>query len=295
MLHWRKTRKGRDPAALRGLLVAIVSRAGSPFEAVVPFAWAGLRSGLMAKSTSNRRRRDSRGGEGGRASPDLHGILVVDKPAGLSSMDVVRRVRRAAGGAKTGHAGTLDPLATGVLVCCIGRATKAVERLMAGEKVYEARIALGAATETDDAEGERVAVGSAGPPSEEAVRAALRAQTGTIEQVPPRHSAVKVGGRRAYARARAGEDVTPEPREAHVHAIELLRYAYPSLDVRITCGKGTYIRSIARDVGRALGTEGYLAALRRTAVGDHTVDRAVALDALPERIASGDLLTPPSG
>jgi len=209
---------------------------------------------------------------------DLHGLLPVDKPLGVSSMDVVRVVRRRAGHCKTGHAGTLDPLATGLLICCLGRATRAVDQLMGLTKVYQATIDLSAFTTTDDAEGERDEIDVAEPPPRHAVRAALDALTGDIQQTPPAFSAVKIEGKRAYDLARKGEDVKVKSRIVRIDAIEVHEYAWPRLDVTVTCGKGTYIRSLARQIGAALGTGGHLTALRRTAIGDYTIDRATPLD-----------------
>jgi len=220
----------------------------------------------------------------------LDGLLVVDKPVGLSSMDVVRRVRRAAGHCKTGHGGTLDPLATGVVVCCLGRATKLVESLMAGTKVYEAVVDLSAFTPTDDREGPREEVVVTTPPTRDMVDAACDALTGVIEQRPPAYSALHVGGQRAYELARRGEAVELPPREVRVDAMEVSGYDWPRLSLRITCGKGTYIRSLARDLGVKLGTGGHLASLRRTAVGRYTIEMAVGIDRLKEPILQGDLL-----
>jgi tRNA pseudouridine55 synthase len=211
---------------------------------------------------------------------DLHGILVIDKPPGMTSMDVVRHVRRAAGHCKTGHGGTLDPLATGVLVCCFGKATKRVPELMDAVKVYEAGIDLSAFTITDDAEGERENVEVLQPPPPANVREVLEQLTGMIEQTPPAYSAVKIGGQRAYKLARKGEDVQPEPRIVRIESIELNDYDVPTLRITITCGKGTYIRSLARQIGEKLGTGGHLTALRRTRVGPYTLDRAMKLDEL---------------
>ena len=222
----------------------------------------------------------------------LRGVIVVDKPLGLSSMDVVRHVRRAVGKvtvqgkngrpkkkwAKVGHGGTLDPLATGVVVVCVGKATKSVSKLMGMTKVYEAEVDLSAFTMTDDAEAEREEVHVQRVPSDEDVRGACDDLTGEIMQVPPAYSAVHVDGRRAYKLARAGQDVEIEPRPVTIHAIEILDYAWPKLQLRITCGKGTYIRSIARDLGKALATGGYLTALRRTVVGQFKVEDAVKIE-----------------
>lgn len=226
----------------------------------------------------------------------LHGLLVIDKPLGWSSMDVVRKVRYAAGKRsgrgkqKVGHAGTLDPLATGVLVMCLGRATKQVERLMGQAKVYEAAIDLSAFTASDDAEMPREEVVVETPPTLEQIDAALVQQTGLIEQVPPNFSAVHVGGRRAYKMARQGEQFKLRSREVRVDAIECLSYTWPRLEVRIACGRGTYIRSIARDLGGLLGTGGHLIALKRTAVGDYTIDRAYPMGGLESGLEQGDLL-----
>ena len=224
---------------------------------------------------------------------NLHGLLVVDKPAGPSSMDVVRQVRRAAGHCKTGHAGTLDPLATGVLICCLGRATRAVESLMGLTKVYEATVDLTAFSTTDDAEGERTTIDVLQPPTAEQVRAVLDDLTGPIEQTPPSYSAVKVGGRRAYKLARKGEPVEIPARMVQIDAIDVTGYTWPDLHTTVTCGKGTYMRSLARQIGERLGTGGYLTALRRTAIGLYTIDRAVALDDVPQPLQQEHLLPAP--
>jgi len=229
-------------------------------------------------------------GRGPRYRTQLDGLLVVDKPVGVSSMDVVRRVRKAAGHCKTGHAGTLDPLASGVVICCLGRGTKLVERLMGQPKTYEATVDLSAFTATDDLEGEREAVDVPAPPTADAVRAACAAMVGTIEQTPPAYSAVHVDGQRAYKLARRGEAVELPIKTVRVDGIEVVSYAWPTLGLRVRCGRGTYIRSIARDLGRALGTGGHLTALRRTAVGAYTLDRAVAWARLEEPITEADLL-----
>ena len=205
-------------------------------------------------------------------------------------MDVVRRVRRAAGGARTGHAVTLDPLATGVLVCCLGWATRCVEQLMGMTKLYEAEVDLSAFTSTDDREGERREVAVTEPPHEADLRDALGGFVGMIEQVPPAFSAVHVAGRRAYKMARRGEQVELPARTVRVDEIELLRFNWPLAALRITCGRGTYIRSIARDLGRTLGTGGHLASLRRTAVGPYDLSIAVGAKRLDEPIVQEDLI-----
>ncbi len=210
-------------------------------------------------------------------------------------MDVVRRVRRAAGNCKTGHAGTLDPLATGVVVCCLGRATRFVESLMGLTKVYEAGIDLLAFTTTDDREGDRREVPPPGgrPPEWGEIERTLAGFVGEIEQRPPAFSAVHVNGRRAYKLARRGETVEIAARIVRIDAIELLAYEWPVATVRVVCGRGTYIRSLARDLGERLGTGGHLASLRRTAVGAYTLDHAVGEERLTKPIEQEDLLAVP--
>lgn len=231
-------------------------------------------------------------------NPTPRGMLIVDKPEGPTSMDICRRVRRAlvTGGApkrvKVGHGGTLDPLATGVVVVLIGGATKLCESLMDLVKVYEARVDLSAFSTTDDREGVRTEVAVADPPAPQAIDAALRRFEGLVMQTPPIFSAVHVDGQRAYRLARQGNAPVLAPRPVRIDAIERLAYLWPLLDLRITCGRGTYIRSLARDLGLALGTGGTLAGLRRTAVGPCTVARAIGLDALPRVLTQADLLTP---
>jgi tRNA pseudouridine55 synthase len=213
-------------------------------------------------------------------------VLVVDKPAGTSSHGVVARVRRIAGTRKVGHAGTLDPMATGVLVLGVGRATRLLGHLMTGEKGYDATIRLGEVTTTDDAEGESVAVSDASALTAEQVGSALRAFVGDIEQRPSAVSAIKVDGRRAYARVRAGEQVELAARPVHVEAIEVhdvrVEHPYVDVDVSITCSAGTYIRAIARDLGEALAVGGHLTRLRRTRVGRFTLAEARTLEELEQ-------------
>jgi tRNA pseudouridine55 synthase len=215
-----------------------------------------------------------------RRPAELHGILVVDKPRGWTSHDVVARVRRLAGQRQVGHGGTLDPLATGLLPLGLGSATRLLEYLAEGGKTYEATVRLGAATNTYDAEGEVVAEAPWQHVSESALREALRRFSGTIEQRPPAFSAIKRGGRPLYALARRGEAVEAPPRTVTIHAIVLLRFAPPEFELRVDCSGGTYIRSLAHDLGRALGSAAHLAALRRTRVGGLTLAEATTLDAL---------------
>lgn len=219
----------------------------------------------------------------------IHGVIAIDKPVGVGSTEVVRRVRYAAGDVKTGHAGTLDPLASGVLVCCLGRATKAVERLMGAGKEYRATIDLTGFTRTDDAEAAVEPVPVATPPDRPAIETVLAAHVGAIAQTPPAYSALKVDGRPAYARARAGEAVTLPARTVRIDAITCDAYAWPYLEITVRCGRGTYLRSLARAIGVALGTGGFLRGLRRTAVGEHRVADATPLDALPTPLTQAHL------
>lgn len=207
------------------------------------------------------------------------GLVVVDKPAGLTSHAVVSRVRRAVGTRKVGHAGTLDPMATGVLVLGVERATRLLGHLMLTEKAYDATVRLGVSTSTDDAEGEVLAETRAADLSPDRVLAEFGQQVGDILQVPTAVSAIKVDGKRAYQRVRDGEQVELKARPVTVHSLDVhdQRVVGDWLDVDITvrCSSGTYIRAIARDVGAALGVGGHLTALRRTAVGPFTLDGAV--------------------
>lgn len=225
--------------------------------------------------------------------PDLNGLLVIDKPLGWTSAKVCWWVRRRTKGAKIGHAGTLDPLATGVLVLCLGSATKAVDRLMATRKRYLADVDLSRVSTTDDGEGTITLVEVPSPPTREAVESALARFVGTIKQRPPMHSAIWIDGARAYHLARAGETPEMKERAIVVHSITIVDYAWPILRLDIDCGKGTYIRSLARDIGAALGTGGMLSGLRRTAVGEFTIERAVSPETLPEAIELGDLVAVP--
>ena len=223
----------------------------------------------------------------------MSGLFIVDKPKGWSSMDVVRTVRNSAGFVKTGHAGTLDPLATGVIVCCIGKATRSVEAIMNMPKVYETTIDLSAFTNTDDGEGEREEVAVETPPTEAAIRELLPRFIGTIEQRPPLYSAVHVDVKRAYKMARKGQEVEIPTREVQCDGIELLDYTWPILKLRVACGRGFYVRSLARDVGQALETGGYLTELVRTAVGPYTIEDAADEARMKQPISQFDLTDAP--
>lgn len=222
-------------------------------------------------------------------NPLMDGLLVVDKPAGLTSHDVVARVRRLARTKKVGHAGTLDPLATGVLVLALGAAARLLEYLSGHDKQYLATITLGATTTTYDAEGEITS--SAGGPFPDRARLdrVLTTFQGEIEQVPPIYSAIKQGGEALYAKARRGEAVTAAAREVTIYVLDLVRYEPPSLDIRVRCSKGTYIRSLAHDLGQALGTGAYLAGLRREASGPFTLAHAHTLAELEQAAVEGRL------
>jgi tRNA pseudouridine55 synthase len=223
-----------------------------------------------------------------KGAPGPGGLVVVDKPAGMTSHDVVARVRRLAHTRRVGHGGTLDPMATGVLVVGVERATRLLTYVIGSTKRYSATIRLGETTVTDDAEGEVTARASAAGVTEDRIRAELANLTGDIEQVPSAVSAIKVDGRRAYARVRAGEEVALAARRVTVSRLVLgdLRPADGDrldLDVDVECSSGTYVRAIARDLGAALGVGGHLTALRRTAVGAFTLAEAVGLDELGRR------------
>jgi tRNA pseudouridine55 synthase len=208
------------------------------------------------------------------------GLVVVDKPAGLTSHDVVSRLRRILGTRRIGHAGTLDPMATGVLVCGIGRGTKLLGHLALDTKAYTATIRLGATTSTDDVEGEVLDRVDAGGVSDAAISAGMAALSGPIEQVPSSVSAIKVDGQRAYARVRAGEQVVLAARPVTVSDFTLLARRGDELDVAVECSSGTYVRALARDLGAALGVGGHLTVLRRTRVGPFTLQRARTLEQL---------------
>jgi tRNA pseudouridine55 synthase len=212
----------------------------------------------------------------------LSGILLLDKPQGPTSHDLVARTRRALGTRKVGHAGTLDPMATGLMILGVDSSTRLLTFLVGLDKEYTATIRLGQATTTDDAEGEVVAEVDASALTPEAIATAVTALTGEIAQVPSSFSAIKVEGRRAYDRARAGEDVDLPPRPVTVSVFEVLESRPDGtrldLDVRVAVSSGTYVRALARDLGRALGVGGHLTALRRTRVGPFDITDAVDPD-----------------
>ncbi|OAI54934.1 hypothetical protein AYO44_13995 [Planctomycetaceae bacterium SCGC AG-212-F19] len=224
---------------------------------------------------------------------------MLDKPPGITSRDAVTRAQGwFPRGTRIGHTGTLDPLATGVLVLAVGMATRLGEYVQRMAKTYHTTIRLGATSDSDDAEGTIVPRAVDCQPDRAAVEAVVQCFVGEIEQVPPAYSAAKVEGRRAYERARRGEVVALDPRRVRIDAITIEEYAYPRLELEVRCGKGTYIRSLARDLGERFGCGGYVEGLRRTSVGPFRAEEAIALDAnaitarerlLPMAMAVSDL------
>ena len=217
-------------------------------------------------------------------------ILYIDKPLGWTSFDAVKRMRGALSRRlglkkiKVGHAGTLDPLATGVMILCTGRATKRIDELQAGVKEYVATVALGATTPSFDLETEIDATYPTDHITRQLVENVLQSFKGRIEQIPPSFSACKVDGKRAYELARKGKEVDLKPKILVIDEIELIDFSPESITIRVVCSKGTYIRALARDIGRALDSGGHLAALRRTRVGDVSVDKCLSVDQAAELI-----------
>ncbi|SDR68939.1 tRNA pseudouridine synthase B [Nocardioides scoriae] len=214
------------------------------------------------------------------------GLVVVDKPGGMTSHDVVSRGRRLLGTRKVGHAGTLDPMATGVLVLGVGRATRLLGHLLLSEKAYAATVRLGATTTTDDAEGDLLVARPTGHVTDDDVRRVLAGFVGELDQVPSAVSAVKVDGKRAYQRVRDGETVELAPRRVTIHDLQVhdvrLGEDHVDVDLSVRCSSGTYVRAIARDAGEALGVGGHLTALRRTSVGPFGLEVARTLEELAE-------------
>lgn len=212
----------------------------------------------------------------------MNGLLVIDKPEGWTSHDVVAKVRRLTGVRGVGHAGTLDPAATGVLPLGIGQGTRVLEYLGDADKSYRGVVRLGLTTTTDDAEGEPLKERDWRSVTEEQVRSALGSFLGYVEQIPPRYSAIKRGGVPLHRLARAGVEVERQPRRVRIDRIEVLRLALPDLEIEVDCGKGTYIRSLARDLGEVLGCGAHLAGLRRTHHGGFTLAEAATIPDLEE-------------
>lgn len=226
----------------------------------------------------------------------MHGLLVLDKRYGVSSFDEIRALRRILRTRRLGHAGTLDPMATGILLVCVGDATRLVPWLQSAQKTYEAELRFGWETSTDDAEGESVEEGPLpGVLDEETLAPLLRSFEGKVLQTPPAHSAIRIDGQRAYALARAGQEVEMPTREVEIHGLDVLSVQRSEGDLRLrfraTVGKGTYIRSLARDIARALGSRGHLSALRRTRSGVFEAERdAHGSDALARCVEEGRAL-----
>ncbi len=223
-----------------------------------------------------------------RDNPAPAGLLLIDKPAGITSFDVIRRLRRQTGIRKIGHAGTLDPQATGLMLMLLGAATKQAGQLVKLDKSYQGELTFGAVSATGDSEGPLTPV-DAPQPTPEQIANAMAAFTGTISQVPPAYSAIKIDGTPAYKRARRGETVTVPAREVTVYRLKMLHYRYPSLSFVADVSSGTYIRTLAADIGRHLGGGAYLSALRRTAVGQFNIAEAshleaVSADSLPNHL-----------
>lgn len=211
---------------------------------------------------------------------ELEGVLLVDKPKGLTSHDVVYRLRRKLSMKKIGHAGTLDPMATGLLIMLIGKATRISQYLMSVDKAYEGEATLGVITDSQDAEGEVMETRPVPPLTEAQLRDAMKGFLGDQYQTPPMHSAIKIDGVPLYKMARKGEEVEREPRFIRVMAFDLLGFNPPQLTFRLLCTKGTYVRTIAHDLGQKLGCGAHLSALRRTGSGQFRIDQCLTLEAL---------------
>ena len=250
--------------------------------------WSGHRDGepdgIIPLSPVRREPHDPAWAE---REPARRGILVIDKPSGQTSHDVVAAVRRAAGARRVGHAGTLDPLATGVLVVCLGSATRVVEEIQAGPKRYEARLRLGVTTTTYDAQGDVIERRDPSGTGRQDVERALHAFRGAIEQIPPMVSALHHQGRRLYELARQGLEVERAPRPVTVHSLALTDWSPPELALTMEVSAGTYVRSIAHDLGAALGVGAHVVALRRTAVGRFELAEALPLPRVIEAFAEG--------
>ncbi len=215
-----------------------------------------------------------------RAPKEIEGVLLVDKPPAHTSHDVVARLRRKLNMRRIGHAGTLDPMATGLLIMLIGKATRISQYLISLDKEYEGTIELGKTTDSQDADGEVVETRPVPPLTEAEVRQAMQGFLGDQYQTPPMYSAIKIGGVPLYKSARKGEEVEREPRFIRVMSFDLTRFALPHLDFRLRCTKGTYVRTIAHDLGQRLGCGAHLTALRRTATDRFNVSQALTLDAI---------------
>jgi tRNA pseudouridine55 synthase len=218
------------------------------------------------------------------------GLLLIDKPAGITSFDIIRTLRRTTGVRKIGHAGTLDPAATGLMLILFGAATKQASKFSDLDKTYVAEMRLGKTSTTGDREGELAAV-SDRQPSRDEVETTLKQFVGEIIQTPSKYSAIKVGGVRAYKLARAGKDVAMPPRQVTIHEIKFLDYSYPTVHFKAKVSSGTYIRTLAEDIGQELKTGAYLSALQRIQIGDFSLDQASELNAV-DALSLADKLSP---
>lgn len=218
----------------------------------------------------------------------IHGWIILDKPSGITSAHAVAKVKRLLKPAKIGHAGTLDPLASGILPLALGEATKTVSFVMGRRKAYRFEVTWGQERDSDDRMG-TINASSGKRPGEEEINAILQKFTGSIEQQPPRYSAIKIEGKRAYDLARQGQAVELKPRAVTVHSLEMTSYTTDKSSFTCHCGKGTYIRSLARDMGRKLGCYGHISMLRRLSVGNFTEKHAISLEVLEEMVHNGDL------
>ena len=217
------------------------------------------------------------------------GVMLIDKHAGLTSHDVVARIRKATGIRRVGHCGTLDPLATGLLVICIGRYTRLSPWLTCADKEYVSTFEFGSHSDTDDADGTITKLSHNSPIDKELLQETLNSFHGSIMQIPPIYSAVRVGGQRSYKNARSGKNIKLLPRPVLIDKIDLINYAYPEATFNIKCSKGTYIRSLARDLGKACGSAGYVRKLRRTKIGSIDINRSITVAEVENRSKKGDL------
>lgn len=222
----------------------------------------------------------------------MFGILNLHKPADWTSRDVVNRVQRLVGRVKAGHAGTLDPLATGVLIVCVGHATRLISYVQRMPKTYCGTFLMGLSSDTEDTAGQVVPTGDNVRPTADQLQAVLPEFVGQIEQVPPAYSALKVQGKRAYTLARGGQQVDLQARKIMIHRLRLLDYQYPQFTVEIDCGSGTYVRSLGRDIARRLGTEAVMSQLVRTAIGPFRLDDALDPTMLTSENVAAELLSP---
>ncbi len=213
-----------------------------------------------------------------------HGFLLINKPAGITSHDVVDQVRKITSERKVGHAGTLDPFATGLLIIGVGKpATKKLSEFVGLPKVYEATFILGATSDTDDCDGQITPQEVSAWPEKKTVEEAMKKYLGQIQQIPPQYAAIKIKGKKMYELARAGQEIKAKPRDVEIFAYDLLEYDPPKLRCRINCSSGTYIRALARDLGEDLGTGAYVDELKRTQIGEHKLEDATTLDHLDEK------------